>query len=79
MPSAIQRWRASANGFAPSRSHTAMKARPATPRNDSMVSTSLPDARTTFARTSEMPSDVAAAMPGPIGRTRREAGELMMA
>jgi len=50
------------------------------PRNDSMVTTSQPDWRTTFARTSDRASVVAAAMPGATGTIRREAdGEELMA
>src|SRR5271155_564001 len=72
-PIAIQCAPASALGFDPTRSHIAMKARPTTLRNDSIVSTSQSAARTSFARTSDRPSAIAAAMRGLAGARMREA------
>ena len=69
-PSEIERTRVSAFGLAPMRSHAAMSARPMTLRNDSIVSTSQPLARTIFASTSDMPSAVPAAIPGASGNMK---------
>ena len=64
MPSDIQRTRASVGGFGPSRSHSVMKTRPITLRNDSMVRTSQCAAAMILTSTSETPSTTAAATPG---------------
>jgi hypothetical protein len=50
-----------------------MKARPITPRNDSMVSTSQCDAAMIFTSTSDVPSTAAAAIPGAEAKTKRKA------
>src|SRR5277367_3421970 len=74
MANEIQRTRASAVGFLPKRSQVATKIRPTTLRNDSTESTSAPDPKTIFDRTSEIPSNVPAAIPGASDGRKCSAG-----
>src|ERR1041385_2818793 len=59
----------------PNRNQVATKARPTRLRNDNIDTTSTPPSRTIFASTSEMPSEVPAAIPGASRCMRSRSGE----
>ncbi len=73
IPSDIQRTRAVTGGRGPSRSHSVIKPRPTTLRNDSMVSTSQCAAMMILASMSDTPSAIAAASPGAEEKKGRKA------
>src|ERR1700747_2933842 len=63
-------------GRRPKRNQVATKARPTRLRNDNIETTSMPLTNTIFASTSEMPSEVPAAIPG-ASRCIRSRSEVM--